>query len=116
LNEFLADQPGAAELLASRLSGHPFLPTTPAPARLDPAQLTAKEYLLWQFLQNHPGQVCEKDDLVRAVWPEDHIFEHGVRDDSLAQLVRRLREKVECDPSRPEHIHTIPGRGYRFTV
>ncbi|HLE30620.1 MAG TPA: helix-turn-helix domain-containing protein [Anaerolineales bacterium] len=38
----------------------------------------------------------------------------GVRDDSLAQLVRRLREKIEPDPANPRHIHTVPGRGYRF--
>jgi energy-coupling factor transporter ATP-binding protein EcfA2 len=116
VTEFLADQPGEAELQASRLSGHPFLPCAPAPVRLDPAQLTAKEYLLWQYLQRHSGEVCEKDDLVHAVWPEDRIFERGVRDDSLAQLVRRLREKVECEPSSPEHIHTVPGRGYRYTI
>lgn len=116
VEEFLEDNPGPEELQSSRLSGHPFLPCTPVPVRIDPAQLTAKEYLLWQYLQNHPGEVCEKDDLVRAVWPEDRIFERGVRDDSLAQLVRRLREKVECSPSSPEHIHTVPGRGYRFII
>jgi len=58
--------------------------------------------------------VCEKDDLIRAVWPEDRIYEQGIRDDSLAQLVRRLREKIEPDPSNPRYIQTIPGRGYRF--
>jgi two-component system KDP operon response regulator KdpE len=58
--------------------------------------------------------VCEKDDLIQAVWPEDKIFEQGIRDDSLAQLVRRLRKKIEPDPASPRRIHTIPGRGYRF--
>jgi DNA-binding response OmpR family regulator len=53
--------------------------------------------------------------LIRAVWPEDRIFERGIRDDSLAQLVRRLREKIEPLPSTPRHIHSVPGRGYRFT-
>jgi two-component system KDP operon response regulator KdpE len=58
--------------------------------------------------------VCEKDDLIRAAWPEDRAFLEGLRDDSLAQLVRRLRKKIEPDPSNPRHIHTIPGRGYRY--
>ena len=40
----------------------------------------------------------------------------GVRDDSLAQLVRRLREKIEPNPATPQHIHTVPGRGYKFNV
>lgn len=117
LDEFWADQPGLTELAACGLLDHPFLAGRSAvqPAA-DPlaAQLTAKEHLLWQYFQAHPSLVCEKDDLIRAVWPEDRIFERGVRDDSLAQLIRRLREKVEDNPSEPVHIHTIPGRGYRF--
>ncbi len=124
LNEFLADRPSPAELAASRLAGLSLLAAAPAetvsrpqfpansPASTD---LTAKEHLLWLYFQAHPHQVCEKDDLIRAAWPEDRIFERGIRDDSLAQLIRRLREKVEKDPSNPYHIHTIPGRGYRFT-
>jgi DNA-binding winged helix-turn-helix (wHTH) protein len=74
--------------------------------------LTAKENLLLSFLLAHEGEVCEKDELVKAVWPEDVIYEKGVRDDSLAQLVRRLRVKVEPDPNEPQYIHTVPGRGY----
>ena len=58
--------------------------------------------------------MCEKDDLIRAVWPEDALYERGIRDDSLAQVVRRLREKIEADPSAPQYIQTVPGRGYRF--
>ncbi len=118
LAEFLADQPGPAELSASRLAGLPLLALAgEAPASLSPApkpELTAKEHLLWSYFQAHPRQVCEKDELIRAIWPEELIFKAGIRDDSLAQLVRRLREKVETDPSHPHQIHTVPGRGYRF--
>jgi DNA-binding response OmpR family regulator len=80
----------------------------------DTNQLTAKEHLLWEYFNTHSSEVCEKDDLIRAVWREDRIYEQGIRDDSLAQLVRRLREKIEPDPSNPRYIQTIPGRGYRF--
>jgi DNA-binding winged helix-turn-helix (wHTH) protein len=58
--------------------------------------------------------VCEKDDLIRAVWPEDRGIESGVRDDSLAQLVRRSREKFEPDAGSPRYIQTVPGWGYHF--
>jgi DNA-binding response OmpR family regulator len=83
--------------------------------RFDTTQLTAKENLLLGYLSARPAQVCSKDDLVRAVWPEDRVYERGVRDDSLAQLVRRLREKIEPDPATPRYVHTVAGRGYRFT-
>ena len=60
------------------------------------------------FLRAHPGAVCLKDDLIRAVWPEETAAA-GLRDDSLAQLVHRLRDKIG-----PRLIQTLPGRGYRF--
>jgi energy-coupling factor transporter ATP-binding protein EcfA2 len=114
VEEFWADQPTDEELRLSGLSDHPLLSRGRSTPALDTSALTAKEHLLWQYLLAHPGQVCDKDDLIRAVWPEDRIFERGVRDDSLAQLVRRLREKVETDPSAPRRIQTVAGRGYRL--
>jgi DNA-binding winged helix-turn-helix (wHTH) protein len=60
------------------------------------------------------SDLCKKDDLVQAIWPEEIIFEKGVRDESLAQLVRRLRVKIEADAAEPEYIHTVPGRGYLY--
>jgi hypothetical protein len=114
LDEFWADKPDAATLQLCGLSDNPLLVASRQAGQIDTAGLTAKEHALWEYLQAHPGQVCEKDDLIRAVWPEDRIFERGIRDDSLAQLVRRLREKIEIDPSNPRHIQTVAGRGYRF--
>ena len=114
VEEFWSDQPGSAELDSSGLTGHPLLNAALPHADLETSLLTAKENLLWAYFKSRPNQVCEKDDLIRAVWPEDRIFERGIRDDSLAQLVRRLREKIEPQPSAPRYIHTIPGRGYRY--
>jgi len=120
VEEFWADHPTADELRLSQLdvekipllkAGQARLPAPP----FDTTQLTAKENLLLTYFLAHPNAVCEKDDLIRAVWPEDRVFERGVRDDSLAQIVRRLREKIEPDPARPRHVHTVSGRGYRFT-
>ena len=117
LDEFWADQPDEQALRLSGLEGHPLLQVARVPPPVhafDSSQLTAKENLLLSYLRLHPHQVCEKDDLIRAVWPEDRVYERGIRDDSPAQLVRRLREKIERDPSNPRCIQTIPGRGYRF--
>jgi len=95
--EFWADHPGTEAIEHSGLAGHPFLGDKPRLFKSQPefnsAQLTAKEHLLLEYLQAHAGTVCEKDNLIRAVWPEDVIFEQGIRDESLAQLVRRLRVK-----------------------
>lgn len=112
-DEIGADAPSDDELRLSGLLDHPLLPATHAP-RFDTTQLTAKENLLLRYLQSRAGEVCEKDDIIRAVWPEDRVVGQGIRDDSLAQLVRRLREKIEPAPSAPRHILTVPGRGYRF--
>jgi len=113
--EFWVDEPSEGALRESGLAGQPLLRFGRAPEDFDTSQLTAKEHLLLEYLKSHPGEVCEKDALIQAVWPEDEIYERGIRDDSLAQLVRRLRVKIEPDPSSPRYIHTVSGRGYRFT-
>jgi energy-coupling factor transporter ATP-binding protein EcfA2 len=113
LEEFWADDPSKEEIRASGLEDLPLL-TGGRPPTVDKDRLTAKELLLLEYLEAHAGEICPKDDLILAVWPEDKVFERGVRDDSLAQLVRRLREKVEDDPSRPTRILTVTGRGYRY--
>lgn len=114
VDEFWADQPDDEHVRLSGLRQNELLALGHKPHYVDTSQLTAKESLLWDWFQSHPDKVCPKDDLIQAVWPEDRIYEAGIRDDSLAQLVRRLREKVETDPSNPRYILTIPGRGYRF--
>ena len=92
------------------MEGHPFLQAVPEAHNI----LTAAEHCLLEYLRAHAGQVCAKDDLIQAVWSEDRIFQRGLRDDSLAQLIRRLRRKIEPDPDAPLHILTVPGRGYRY--
>ena len=117
VSEFWNDQPSQEALIKSGLQGHPLLrqaQSSRSGLLFDTSQLTSKENLLLEYFQDHRDDVCEKDELIRAVWPEDFIFEQGVRDDSLAQLVRRLRIKIEPDPSQPQYIQTVPGRGYIF--
>jgi energy-coupling factor transporter ATP-binding protein EcfA2 len=113
VREFWRDQPDELTLEKSGLNRHPAL-TAHRPVSFDTRELTAKEHALLNFLIAHTDEVCEKDTLIQAVWPEDEVYEEGIRDESLSQLVRRLRKKIEPDPSNPRYIHTVPGRGYRF--
>ena len=76
-------------------------------------ELTPHEDRLLAYLLAHPGEVCDKDALAEAVWP-DEVRMEGIRDDRLAQLVRRLRDKVEPDPHTPHYIVPVWGRGYRL--
>jgi hypothetical protein len=116
LEEFWSANPSSEELRSSRLDGIPLLVQSapcpqPAPEPgLDTSVLTSKELRLWEYLQAHPGEVCEKDALIQAVWPEDRVFLNGIRDDSLAQLIRRLRQKI----AEQHVIQTVPGRGYKY--
>jgi len=113
LEEFWHDGPSAEALRQAGLADHPWL-TRPADAPFTQTSFTAKEQRLIAYLTAHPNTVCEKDDLIQAVWPEDHAAGRGGRDDSLAQLVRRVREKIEPDPAQPHRLLTVPGRGYRY--
>ena len=72
-------------------------------------QLTAREFDLLAWLVRHPGRVWSRDELIREVWGWD------VGDASTVTVhVRRLREKVERDPSSPVRLVTVFGRGYRW--
>jgi DNA-binding response OmpR family regulator len=71
--------------------------------------LTPREFDLLAFLVAHPGEAFSKRDLLRRVWGWDF------GDDSTVMVhVRRLREKVEADPSDPRLVLTVRGLGYRF--
>ncbi len=76
-------------------------------------QLSPSEFDLLAYFLDHAAEICEKDDLIEAVWP-DELHRGGVSDERLAQLVKRLREKIELDPRRPTYIQVVRGRGYRF--
>lgn len=111
--EFWEAGPTDEQLHLSGVGTHALLLAGRGP-RPAPGELTAKEQLLYDYLQAHAGEVCDRDELIRAVWPEDVVFEEGVRDSSLAQLVRRLRLKIEPDPAAPRFVETVPGRGYLY--
>jgi DNA-binding response OmpR family regulator len=72
--------------------------------------LTAKEFDLLHFVMAHAGEVFSRDDLLDAVWDQD--FSGGPA--TVTVHVRRLREKIERDPSRPSHLKVVWGTGYKF--
>jgi len=73
-------------------------------------QLTAREFDMLFFLASHPGQVFTRDQLMDAVW--DYAFAGDAS--TVTVHMRRLRSKVEVDPSRPRHLKTVWGVGYKF--
>jgi DNA-binding response OmpR family regulator len=72
--------------------------------------LTAKEFDLLAFLAAHPRQVFSRDQLMDRVWDYSAAIDTG----TVTVHVRRLREKIESDPSQPQHLQTIWGVGYRL--
>ena len=115
VDEFWRDAPDADAVRLSGLKDHPLLSEHQPLVPPDASQLTASEYALYSYFLAHTGQICTHDELIKAVWKEEERIE-GVRDDRLAQLVRRLRAKVEADPANPQLIQTVPGRGYRYSA
>jgi len=71
--------------------------------------LTAREFDLLRFFLSHPGQAFSRDELLQRVWG----WSFG--DQSTVTVhVRRLREKVEADPTHPVRLATVWGVGYRW--
>jgi|SRR5690348_9552497 len=75
-----------------------------------PLHLTATEFDLLWFLVSHPRRVFSRRQLMESVWGYQATFDTG----TVTVHIRRLREKIEADPSQPRHLETIWGVGYRF--
>lgn len=75
-----------------------------------PVALTAKEFDLLWFFARHPQQVLTRDQLLNQVWG----YEFYGDESTVTVHIRRLREKIEADPSNPMYIRTVRGVGYQF--
>jgi DNA-binding response OmpR family regulator len=75
-------------------------------------ELSAKEYLILQFLMKNPDKVFTKKQLYRQVWEEDLYYD----DNTIMVHISRLRNKLEADPRNPVYIKTIRGIGYKFHI
>jgi len=73
-------------------------------------RLTLKEFDLLWFLAANPSRVFSREQLMGRVWGYEAALDTG----TLTVHIRRLREKIEDDPSRPRHFETVWGAGYRF--
>lgn len=73
-------------------------------------ELPAQVYQLLLFFCKHPNQLFSKSQLYEKVWGEEFLGE----DNTVMVHIRKLREKIEDDPSNPVHIITVRGLGYKF--
>ena len=72
--------------------------------------LTPTEWQLLQALVRHPGRLISQRQLLQEVWGPTYVEQTHY----LRQYVKALRHKLEDDPTRPRHLMTEPGMGYRF--
>jgi two-component system response regulator ResD len=79
-------------------------------ARGEEILLTQREFDVLLFMARHPHQVFSREQLMDAVWQYSFYTDTS----TVTVHIRRLRAKLEADPSRPAHLQTVWGMGYRF--
>ena len=77
-----------------------------------PVALTTREFELLLMLARRPGRVFSRDEILNLIWGWD--YEGTPR--TVDNLIVKLRQKLEDDPSSPRHIQTMRGIGYRMTI
>jgi DNA-binding response OmpR family regulator len=75
-------------------------------------QFTTKEFDLLTFLAENPNRVFSKEELFREIWEMDSIGDIA----TVTVHIKKIREKIEFDTSKPQYIETIWGVGYRFKL
>ncbi len=73
-------------------------------------ELTPTEYSLLKLFMENPGKALKRDEMLDSVWGTDYFGDTK----TLDVHIRRLREKIEDNPSQPQHIKTVWGSGYRW--
>ncbi|MFL5657868.1 MAG: helix-turn-helix domain-containing protein, partial [Ktedonobacteraceae bacterium] len=76
--------------------------------RDDEHSLTYREGKVYDYLKAHLGEVCDKTEIMQAVWGEDNMPSHS----ALQKIIERIREKIEDDPDSPYKLIAVRGRGY----
>ena len=75
-------------------------------------QLSSKEFELLLFLVENPNRVISKEELFQAIWGQASFGDAK----TVTVHIKKVREKIEIDSSKPQYIETIWGIGYRFRV
>jgi len=76
-----------------------------------PIEMTQVEFQIMEFFLTSEGKALSREDILHRVWGEDYYGEEKIVDVNI----RRLRMKIEEDPSNPRHITTVWGMGYKWT-
>jgi pSer/pThr/pTyr-binding forkhead associated (FHA) protein len=74
-------------------------------------KISKKEYELILFLYKNAGNICSREEIIQAVWPESKD-PSAISDATIDQLIHRLREKVEPQPAKPTRIVSKKAFGY----
>jgi two-component system response regulator VicR len=72
--------------------------------------LTPKEFRILALLASRPGEVFTREQLIENVWGEEFVGESS----GITGFIRKIREKIETDPSRPFYVQTVWKIGYRL--
>lgn len=75
-------------------------------------ELSTLEFRLLHFMASHPRRIFARENLLDQVWGRDRF----VTPRTVDVHIRRLREKIEAQPDKPQYLQTVRGSGYRFTV
>lgn len=105
----LGDAGGENRLISEPLSID--LLSGSASLRDRPLELTVGEYRLLCLLVRNAGQTVLRETILDALWDGNGSF---VDDNTLSVYIRRLREKIEDDPSKPKYLLTVRGFGYKW--
>lgn len=72
-------------------------------------RLTAKEYQILELLMRHPGRIFSAQEIYEAIWQEQ-----AINTETIMVHIRRLREKIEINPRKPEYLKVVWGIGYKI--
>jgi len=78
----------------------------------EPVYLSKREFDLLAYLLSPPGQLRTREDLIDRLWTGRELADSRTLDTHM----RRLRRKIEADPTRPQHLCTVRGVGFRFDI
>ena len=72
-------------------------------------RLTAKEFQILELLMSYPGRVYSAEEIYQAVWKEE-----AINTETIMVHIRKLREKIEINPKKPEYLKVVWGIGYKI--